>query len=113
LEDEFGRAAAGEFRVVLMLGEAGVGKSRLGREVLVCHREAIGLLRRARGYLPRTIRLIWLALMWMESVFGLCLGCRIYGVLVRRGWMTEDPEIELCADGAREPNRLRTETSPS
>ena len=27
LEDEFARAAAGEFRVVLLLGEAGVGKS--------------------------------------------------------------------------------------
>ncbi len=25
LEDEFARAAAGEFRVVLLLGEAGVG----------------------------------------------------------------------------------------
>jgi hypothetical protein len=34
LEDEFGRAAAGEFRVVLLLGEAGVGKSRLGRRHL-------------------------------------------------------------------------------
>jgi len=31
LEDEFARAAAGEFRVVLLSGEAGVGKSRLSR----------------------------------------------------------------------------------
>ena len=29
LEDEFARAAVGEFRVVLLSGEAGVGKSRL------------------------------------------------------------------------------------
>jgi DNA-binding CsgD family transcriptional regulator/tetratricopeptide (TPR) repeat protein len=47
LEDEFGRAAAGEFRVVLMLGEAGVGKSRLGRELLARHREATGLVAQA------------------------------------------------------------------
>ena len=31
LEDELARAAAGEFRVVLLSGEAGVGKRRLGR----------------------------------------------------------------------------------
>ncbi len=47
LNDEFGRAASGEFRVVLMLGEAGVGKSRLGRELLVRHREATGLVAQA------------------------------------------------------------------
>ena len=53
-----------------------------------------------RGYLPRTICLICLTLMWMESALGLCLGCRIYGVLLRRGWVRQDAEIEVCADGA-------------
>jgi hypothetical protein len=53
-----------------------------------------------RGYLPRTICLICLTLMWMESALGLCLGCRIYGALARRGRMPHDPEIEVCADGA-------------
>jgi hypothetical protein len=66
-----------------------------------------------RGYLPRTICLICLTLMWMESVLGVCLGCKIYGVLARRGWMTDDPEVELCAGGACDPNRSTTETSPS
>ena len=47
LEDEFARAAAGEFRVVLLLGEAGVGKSRLGRELLARHPEAAGMFGRA------------------------------------------------------------------
>ena len=47
LEDEFARAAAGEFRLVLLYGEAGVGKSRLGRELLAHHPEAAGTFARA------------------------------------------------------------------
>jgi hypothetical protein len=56
-----------------------------------------------RGYLPRTICLICLILMWLESALGLCLGCKIYGLLLRRGWIPIDPEVEVCADGACEP----------
>jgi hypothetical protein len=56
-----------------------------------------------RGLLPRTICLICLTLMWMESVLGLCLGCQIYGFMVRRGWTRMDPQIEVCADGACKP----------
>ena len=47
LEDEFARAAVGEFRVVLLSGEAGVGKSRLSRELLARHPEAAGMFARA------------------------------------------------------------------
>ena len=53
-----------------------------------------------RGPLTRTICLICLTLMWMESALGLCLGCKIYGVFVRRGWIGADPDIEVCADGS-------------
>ena len=52
-----------------------------------------------RGPLPRTMCVICLTLMWMESALGLCIGCKIYGLMVRRGWMRTDPEIEVCADG--------------
>ena len=52
------------------------------------------------GPLPRTICLICLALMWMEAVLGLCLGCEIYGVMVRRGWRAPDDAFEICANGA-------------
>jgi len=55
-----------------------------------------------RGTLPRTICLICLTLMWMESVLGLCLGCQIHALLVRRGWMSRDPAFEICAHGACE-----------
>ena len=52
------------------------------------------------GMLPRTICLVCLALMWMESVLSLCLGCEIYGFLVRRGWMQRDEAFEICVGGA-------------
>ena len=52
-----------------------------------------------RGLLPRTICLICLTLMWMESVLGLCLGCKIHALLVRRGWASADAEFEVCAHG--------------
>jgi len=53
-----------------------------------------------RGWLPRTICLICLALMWLESVLGLCLGCEIHRLLVRRGWASGDPASTTCAHGA-------------
>ena len=56
-----------------------------------------------RGYLPRTICLICLTLMWLESALGLCLGCKIHGLLVRRGWARDDSGYEVCADGSCDP----------
>ncbi len=52
------------------------------------------------GPLPRTICLICLTLMWLEAVLGLCLGCEIYGFMVRRGWRAADTAYEICANGA-------------
>ena len=52
-----------------------------------------------RGVLPRTICLLCLTLMWMESVLGVCLGCKIHALLVRRGWASDDPAYEICAHG--------------
>jgi len=69
-----------------------------------------------RGYLPRTMCLICLTLMWMESALGLCLGCQIYGLMVRRSWKPADPHIEACADGACKPaisTRTRSEATLS
>jgi hypothetical protein len=52
-----------------------------------------------RGLLPRTICAICLTLMWMESVLGLCLGCKIHALLVRRGWASKDAAFEVCSHG--------------
>ncbi len=53
-----------------------------------------------RGLLPRTVCLICLTLMWMESVLGLCLGCEVHGLLVRAGLARRDDAYEICAHGA-------------
>jgi Trk-type K+ transport system membrane component len=55
-----------------------------------------------RGWTPRSLCLLCLTMMWLESALGLCMGCQLYGFLARRGWITQDDEIEICADGACE-----------
>jgi hypothetical protein len=60
------------------------------------------------GPLPRTICLICLTLMWLEAVLGLCLGCELYRVMVRRGWRAESDAFEICANGACEIDLART-----
>jgi hypothetical protein len=54
------------------------------------------------GYLPRTLCLICIALLWSESVLGICIGCEMYAFLVRRGWARTDPAYEVCAGGVCE-----------
>lgn len=53
-----------------------------------------------RGTLPLTICMICMTLMWMEAVLGLCLGCEMYGFMVRRGWIARDEAFEVCTHGA-------------
>jgi hypothetical protein len=65
-----------------------------------------------RGYLPRTICLICLTLMWMESALGLCLGCKVHQLLVRRGWTLKHPGIELCVDCAAVLSPLPGDATP-
>ncbi|MGY0195675.1 aminotransferase class V-fold PLP-dependent enzyme [Leptothrix sp. BB-4] len=66
-----------------------------------------------RGAVPMTICLICLVLMWLEAVLGLCIGCELHGLLVRRGWTRKDPAYEICAHGACEwPARPGTSEAP-
>ena len=55
-----------------------------------------------RGALPGALCLLCMTLMWMEAVLGVCLGCKIHSLLVRRGWTIKDPEYEVCSHGACE-----------
>lgn len=52
-----------------------------------------------RGALPVTVCLVCLTLMWLESVLGMCVGCEIARLLMRRGWMRDDAGLEICAGG--------------
>ena len=56
-----------------------------------------------RGVLPLSICLMCITLMWLEAVLGLCLGCEIYRLLVRRGWIARDEAFEVCSGGACAP----------
>ncbi len=60
LEDELERAAAGEFRCVLVLGEPGVGKTRLAGELVARHPETTtGLAARAHPLGATTAFGVW------------------------------------------------------
>jgi hypothetical protein len=65
------------------------------------------------GYLPRSMCLVCLTLMWMESVLGLCLGCKIYSLMVRRGWRGQDSDIEVCAGGVCELPSAEARNQPT
>jgi len=42
--------------------------------------------------------------MWLEAVLGLCIGCQLYRLAIRRGWRRARPG-EVCADGVCEVER--------
>jgi DNA-binding CsgD family transcriptional regulator len=83
LEEELRRSAAGEFRSVLLVGDAGVGKTRLATEFLRRHRDAtIGLCARAYPLGETAPFGLWsqalerrLRTMTREAVAELCGGC--------------------------------------
>lgn len=82
LEEELTRAAAGEFRCVLVLGEPGVGKTRLAGELVARHGgAATGLAARAHPLGATTAFGVWaealerhLRILPAEEVERLCAG---------------------------------------
>lgn len=56
------------------------------------------LLPTTQNYMPRwiplTLVLTCTGLMWMETVLGFCLGCKLHSLFVRFGWIQD--ECEAC-----------------
>ena len=51
-----------------------------------------------RGPLPFTICTICLFFMWLESAFGICVGCSIYSYLIKKG-LIKKPDIKPSCPG--------------
>ena len=51
-----------------------------------------------QNYMPRWIPvvMVWVCLgfMWMETVLGFCVGCKVHSLLVKLGWLQD--ECEAC-----------------
>lgn len=64
------------------------------------------------GLAARSTCLVCLALMWLESVLGVCLGREIREQLVRRGWARPGPRARGGA-GRRGKAEFTKGTEPS
>lgn len=53
-----------------------------------------------RGLLPFTVCSICIFFMWLETAFGICAGCKIYGFMIKRGILHEPDVREACPGGA-------------
>jgi hypothetical protein len=60
----------------------------------------IAIIYDIHSFLPLTLCSICLLFMWMESALGICVGCKIYGYLLKK-WILKTPEHRpACPGGA-------------
>jgi hypothetical protein len=52
-----------------------------------------------RGWLPFTICSICLFFMWIETAFGICIGCNIYTWMIKKGIIKTPEHKPVCAGG--------------
>lgn len=60
----------------------------------------ISIILGIRGWLPFTICVTCLSLLWLESALGLCVGCKMYAFMINRGWIEKPAIREACPGGA-------------
>lgn len=53
-----------------------------------------------RGWLPFSICFACLTLMWLESAFGICVGCKMYNGLINKGFIQQPEHKPACPGGA-------------
>lgn len=50
--------------------------------------------------IPMAICMTCLSVMWLESAVGICVGCKIYGALLKKRWIQEPVHRPACPGGA-------------
>ncbi len=63
------------------------------------------------GAVPLTFCVLCMALMWLETALGVCVGCLIYQWLVRRGVLTAKEFPPACPGGVCDQTVLSARTS--
>jgi hypothetical protein len=58
----------------------------------------VAVFMQIRGWLPLSICMTCLTFMWFESAAGICVGCKIYGFLLKRGVLSQ-PEVRPACPG--------------
>ena len=53
-----------------------------------------------RGALPFSFCMVCLALLWLETSCGICVGCKIYNGLQNIGWIKKPDVAPACPGGA-------------
>jgi hypothetical protein len=59
----------------------------------------IAIIFNIRGPLPFTICGICLTLLWLESAFGICVGCKLYYGFLNLGWIKPPETMPSCPGG--------------
>jgi len=49
-----------------------------------------------KGVVPFTVCIICLILLWFESSFGICIGCKMYKGFMKMGWIKKPKEMPVC-----------------
>lgn len=55
-----------------------------------------------RGWLPFTICSVCILFMWLEAVFGICVGCKVYSLLLKFGIVKMPEHKPTCPGGVCE-----------
>jgi hypothetical protein len=59
----------------------------------------LALLLGVKGWAPLSICTLCLFLLWAESVFGICIGCKLYYGLQTIGWVAKPDVAPACPGG--------------
>lgn len=55
-----------------------------------------------RGWVPLSLCLLCLMLMWLEANAGICLGCKMYDAFLKKGWLPQPEFKPVCPGGVCE-----------